>query len=105
MNAVPLQKRLRKKQARRETDWHSVLLAMTTIQGTLQIVANMSFLQPSGVQLVMRNTPPGGIFTQRAAAATAILTQSVGASNGSLISVTGDPDPHDVTVFLMDSAA
>lgn len=53
----------------------------------------------------MRDTPPGGIFTQRAAAATAILTQSVGASNGSLISVTGDPDPQDATVFLMDSAA
>jgi hypothetical protein len=90
---------------RRETDGHPVLLSMTTIQGTLQIVTNLSFLQPSGVQLVMRDTPPGGIFAQRAAAATALLKQSVGASNGSMISVTGDPDPQDPTVFLMDSAA
>jgi len=90
---------------RGETDGHSVLLGMPTIQGTLQIVANLSFLQPSGVQLVMRDAPPGGSFTQRAAAATAMLTQSVGASNGSTISVTGDPDPRDATVFLMDSAA
>jgi hypothetical protein len=77
---------------------------MTTIQGKLQIVTSLSFLQPSGVQLVMRDTPSGGTFTQRAAAATAVLTQGVGAANGSMISVTGDPDPQDATIFLMDSA-
>jgi hypothetical protein len=77
---------------------------MATIQGRLQIINNLSFLQPSGVMLVMRNTPPGGTFSQREAAATSILTQSVGAGTGSLISVTGDPDPLDATVFLMDSA-
>ena len=52
----------------------------------------------------MRDTPSGGTFTQRAAAATAVLTQGVGAGNGSMISVTGDPDPQDATIFLMDSA-
>jgi hypothetical protein len=77
---------------------------MTTIQGTLQLIGNLSFLQPTGVQLVMRNTPPGGDFNQRAAAATAFLTQGIGAGNGTAVSVTGDPDPLDATVFLMDSA-
>jgi hypothetical protein len=83
---------------------HSVLSDMMSIQGILQLVGNLSFLQPTGVQLIMRNTPPGGSFNQRAAAATAFLTQGIGAGNGSAISVTGDPDPLDPTVFLMDSA-
>jgi hypothetical protein len=77
---------------------------MTTIQGTLQLIGNLSFLQPTGVQLVMRNTPPGGDSNQRAAAATAFLTQGIGAGNGTAISVTGDLDPLDAAIFLMDSA-
>jgi hypothetical protein len=75
---------------------------MATIQGTLQIIGNQSFLQPSGAQLVMRNTPPGGGFDERAAAATVVLTH-IG-PNGSMVSVTGDIDPLDDTVFLVDSA-
>lgn len=75
-----------------------------TIQGKLQLVSNLSFLQPTGVQLVMRNTPPGGSFNQRAAAATALLTQGIGATNDSIISVTGDPDPLNARIFIMDFA-
>jgi hypothetical protein len=72
---------------------------MTTIQGKLEIVNNLSFLNPTGVQLVMRNTPPGGSFDQRAAAATAFLTEVAGARDGDSISVTGDPQ--DPMVFLV----
>lgn len=79
---------------------------METVEGTLEIVANQSFLNPSGggagIQLVMRNTPPGGSFGQRSAAATAYLTEVVDAGDGDSISVTGDP--LNLRVFLVDSA-
>jgi hypothetical protein len=75
-----------------------------TIQGQLEIVANLSFLKPGGVRLVMRNTPPGGSFEKRSYAATAYLTEVVHAHDGSHICVTGDPDPANNKVFLVDSA-
>lgn len=90
--------------ANRKPDGDSVLAGMTTIQGKLQLIGNLSFIQPAGCRLIMRDTPPGGNFNQRAAAATALLTQRIGAANGSSVSVTGDPDPVDMDVFLVDSA-
>jgi hypothetical protein len=50
----------------------------------------------------MRNTPPGGSFEERSAAATAFLTETVEASDGDSITVNGDP--LDQGVFLVDSA-
>jgi len=78
----------------------SVLTHMETKKGTLEIVGGLSFLKPSGIQLVMRNTPPGGTFNQRAAAAKPFFAV-IGAGNGSSISVTGDTSGE---VFLIDSA-
>jgi|HubBroStandDraft_6_1064221.scaffolds.fasta_scaffold1394462_1 hypothetical protein len=75
---------------------------METIQGILSILAGESFLNPSGVKLVMRNTPPGGSEKQRAAAATDFLTRVLGASSGNDVSASGDSQ--DPTVFLMDNA-
>jgi hypothetical protein len=79
---------------------------MSTIDGTLETVANESFLIPKDggaeVHLVMRNMPPGGDFDERSAAATAYLTETVGAHDSDPITVNGDSlNPH---VFLVDSA-
>lgn len=79
---------------------------METRQGILEIVANQSFLKQSGggteIQLVMRNTPPGGDFAHRSAAATAYLTEVVGAVSGDGVAVTGDIQGEGL--FLVDSA-
>ena len=79
---------------------------MPTIAGKFELVASLSFLDPGAggrqVQLVMRNTPPGGDFGERSAAATAYLTEVVGASDGDSITVTGDAVNR--RVFLVDSA-
>lgn len=81
---------------------------MAKIDGKLEIVANDSYLKPDGggakVQLVMRNTPPGGDFAKRSAAATSYLTKVVRAGDGDSITANGDGDPQDKSVFLLDSA-
>jgi len=81
---------------------------MASMNGALEIVSGESFLQRDGegeeLQLVMRDTPPGGTFEQRSAAATAFLTEVVKVGDGDPITVSGNVDPQNSSVFLMDSA-
>jgi hypothetical protein len=72
---------------------------METREGKLEIVGGLSFLNPSRVQLVMRDTPAGGTFDQRAAGATAFLVEVVKANDGDQISVTGSPKPEPTMVI------